>query len=146
GPLLALALFKEGQRRFFEVPTPADAPAASSTGAAAGDVLAVDPAHVSWNSDAEAQAATARAAEFLAHSIQAGCKDAHAAYLLGLAYKRLGKIEEARTAFARSEAPDADFWLQRGLLSLQQRQLPQAEEEFSKAQELAPKSFAATAN
>src|SRR5262249_29902709 len=74
------------------------------------------------------------------------CKDPNAAYLLALAYKRQGKSSEARTALRKIADPDASVWLQTGLLSLREKQTEQAEQDFVKAWELDPKSFASGAN
>jgi tetratricopeptide (TPR) repeat protein len=73
------------------------------------------------------------AAKFLEQALKAGPQDPEAAYLLALAYKRQGKTAEARNALRRIARPDADVFLQLGLLSLQERQLTQAEQEFARA-------------
>ena len=68
------------------------------------------------------------------------------AYLLALAYKRQGKIAEARAALRKIAKPDAAVFLQMGLLSLREKNLAQAEGEFSRAAEMDPESFPACYN
>ena len=82
----------------------------------------------------------------LAQAIQVGCKDHAAGYLLALAYKRQGKIADARSALRKILNGDANLYLQMGLLSLREKQPAQAEQEFGKAWELDPNSLAAGAN
>ncbi len=86
------------------------------------------------------------AAALLDRAIKAGCQQPEVAYLLGLAYKRLGKTAEARAAFRRITPSDANVLLQLGLLSLEERQLAQAEEEFARSLELDAGSFEACHN
>jgi Flp pilus assembly protein TadD len=88
----------------------------------------------------------AQAAQFLEQATKAGPPDPHAAYLLALAHKRLGKTAEARQALRQIRQPDADVWLQLGLLSLQEQQLAQAEEEFARAAEADPACYEACYN
>jgi tetratricopeptide (TPR) repeat protein len=73
------------------------------------------------------------AAKFLEQALKASSQDAEAAYLLALAYKRQGKTAEARQALRKIARPDANVLLQMGLLSLQEQQLAQAEEELARA-------------
>jgi tetratricopeptide (TPR) repeat protein len=68
------------------------------------------------------------------------------AYMLALAYKRQGKTAEARTALRKIAKPDAAVFLQMGLLSLREKNLAQAEGEFSRAAEMDPESFPACYN
>jgi Flp pilus assembly protein TadD len=75
----------------------------------------------------------AEAARFLEQAFQAGGNNPEVAYLLGLAYKRQDKMAEARAAFRKIANPDANVWLQLGLLSLEEKQYAQAEEEFGRA-------------
>jgi tetratricopeptide (TPR) repeat protein len=86
-----------------------------------------------------AQAVTthlAEAARVLDQAVKAGCHDPQVAYLLGLCYKGLGKSGEARQAFAKIAQPDANVYLQLGLLSFGEKAFAQAEKEFAKAWEL----------
>src|SRR5712692_3831573 len=83
------------------------------------------------------------AAGLLEQAIRAGCKDAAAPYLLGLAYKRQGNLKEARTAFRKVAPADANVFLQLGLLSLEEGQLVQADQEFARAWELGPDLYEA---
>src|SRR5262245_8696716 len=78
------------------------------------------------------------AAALLEQAIRAGCKEPEAAYLLAVAYKRQGKWKEAREALRRIAAPDANVYLQLGLLSLREGQIAQAEQELARALELEP--------
>jgi tetratricopeptide (TPR) repeat protein len=68
------------------------------------------------------------------------------AYMLALAYKRQGKTAEARAALRKIAKPDAAVFLQLGLLSLREKNLAQAEGEFSRAAEMDPESFPACYN
>lgn len=81
------------------------------------------------------------AARLLEQAIKAGCQDTEAAYMLGLCYKRLGKIPEARAAFRKIARPDANVLLQMGLLSLQEEQYAQAEQEFAQSFAADPQSY-----
>jgi Flp pilus assembly protein TadD len=73
------------------------------------------------------------AAQFFDRAVQAGCNDPNVLYLLALAHKRQGKIAEARAALRKIQRPDANVWLQMGLLSLQENNLAQAEGDFQRA-------------
>jgi tetratricopeptide (TPR) repeat protein len=86
------------------------------------------------------------AAHLLDQAVRAGCQDSQASYLLALAYKRQGKTAEARAAFRRIGRPDGGILLQLGLLSLEEGQLVQAEQEFARAWEMDPTSFPAGHN
>ena len=88
----------------------------------------------------------ARAAELLDQATKAGARDNSVAYMLALAYKRQGKIAEARNALRRIAPPDANVWLQLGLLSLRENQPAQAEQEFARAWEVEPGSYHACHN
>src|SRR5262250_453305 len=81
------------------------------------------------------------AAQVLDRAVQAGCQDANVLYLLALAHKRQGKTNEARNALRKISQPDANVLHQLGLLSLQEGQLAQAEEEFARAWEMDPTSY-----
>ena len=70
-----------------------------------------------------------------------GGKDPNIAYLLALAHKRQGKSQDARNAFRKIQKPDANVLLQMGLLSLQEGNLSQAEEEFARAWVMDPDSY-----
>jgi Flp pilus assembly protein TadD len=82
------------------------------------------------------------AAALLERAQQAGCHDPQAAYLLGLAYKRQGKCNEARAAFRKIQTPDAGVILQLALLSLQEGNLTQAADELGRAWQMDATSFA----
>lgn len=131
GPLLSLALFKEGQRLFYN---------AENQWWKGGQAEQNGPPPVTLTDG------WAKAAGFLEQSSKVGLKDPTGVYLLGLAEKRRGRIEEARTALRRISPPEAAVALQLGLLSLRDGQLAQAEQEFAQAWQLDPKAFAAGAN
>jgi tetratricopeptide (TPR) repeat protein len=86
------------------------------------------------------------AAELLEKAVETGSRDASVAYLLALAYKRQGRIPEARSAFGKITPPDANVWLQLGLLSLRENQPAQAEQEFARAWEMDSASYEACHN
>src|SRR5438093_6958214 len=86
------------------------------------------------------------AADLLDQAVRAGCQDVQAVYLLALAYKRQGKPAEARAALRKIGRPDTGIFLQLGLLSLEEGQLAQAEQEFARAWEAGPTSYAAGRN
>src|SRR5947209_9842970 len=86
------------------------------------------------------------AAALLEKAVQAGCSDPQVAYLLALARKRQGKTAEARAALRKIARPDANVFLQMGLLSLQESVVAQAEQEFARAWQMDNQSFAACHN
>ncbi len=81
------------------------------------------------------------AAQVLERAVQSGCQDANVLYMLALAHKRQGKLTEARNALRKIQRPDANVVLQMGLLSLQENQLAQAEDEFARAGQMDPGSY-----
>jgi Flp pilus assembly protein TadD len=81
------------------------------------------------------------AARFLEQALQTGRADPNVAYLLALAYKRQGKLSEARTALRKINPPDANVMLQMGIISFREKQFAQAEQEFARAQQLDPSSY-----
>jgi tetratricopeptide (TPR) repeat protein len=83
------------------------------------------------------------AARLLEQALKTGGQDPEILYMLGLCYKRLGKIPEARNAFRKIARPDANVFLQLGLLSLGEEGFAQAEKEFAQALELDPNSYEA---
>jgi Flp pilus assembly protein TadD len=88
----------------------------------------------------------AEAAALLERASHAGHTAPEVAYMLALAYKRQGKIAEARAALRKITRPDAAVFLQMGLLSLRENNLAQAEGEFSRAAEMDPELFPACYN
>src|SRR5262245_21569370 len=81
------------------------------------------------------------AAKLLEQALQPSGNDPNVAYMLGLAYKRLGKVVEARAAFRKIARPDANVVLQLALLSIQEKQYAQAEEELERAWQMDARSF-----
>ena len=86
------------------------------------------------------------AAALLEKAVQVGCSDPQVAYMLALAHKRQGKTAEARVALRKIARPDANVFLQMGLLSLQENVVAQAEQEFARAWQMDNNSFAACYN
>jgi tetratricopeptide (TPR) repeat protein len=86
------------------------------------------------------------AARLLEKAAAAGTPAPEVAYLLFLAYKRQGKTAEARTALRKIARPDGNVLLQLGLLSLEEGQLAQAEQEFARALEADPACYEACFN
>jgi Flp pilus assembly protein TadD len=82
------------------------------------------------------------AARLLEQALSPSGNDPQVAYMLALAYKRLGKTAEARNAFRKIPNPDTNVLLQLALLSLQEKQYAQAEQELDRAWQMAPGSFA----
>ena len=87
-----------------------------------------------------------RAAGLLEQAIRVGSKDAAAAYLLAMCYKRVGRNADALTALGRITEPDANVFLQRGLLAYAEKDFAQAEHEFTRTWEMEPQSYAAGYN
>lgn len=81
------------------------------------------------------------AAKALERAVQAGCQDANVLYMLAMAHKRQGKLNEARNALRKISRPDANVVLQMGLVSLQENQLVQAEEELARAWQMDSQSY-----
>jgi len=86
------------------------------------------------------------AAQLLDKAVQAGAQAPEVHYALALAHKRQGKIAEARAALRKIARPDANVVLQMGLLSLREGQIAQAEQEFARAWQMNPNSYAAGHN
>jgi tetratricopeptide (TPR) repeat protein len=81
------------------------------------------------------------AVKHLRRASRAAPRDVAILGLLARALKRQGSYGEARATLRQIPEPDADVLLQLGLLSLQEQQLAQAEEEFAGAWRLDPASF-----
>lgn len=81
------------------------------------------------------------AAQVLERAGQAASNDPQVWYLLFLAHKRQGKVNDARNALRKIAKPDANVVLQMGLLSLQENNLTQAEGEFARARDMDPASY-----
>src|SRR6267142_977779 len=86
------------------------------------------------------------AAQLLEQAWQAGSEDPHVAYLLAMAYKRQGRAAEARAALLKIAQPDANVFLQIGLLSLRDQQPAQGAQEFARAWQMDPTSYEAGYN
>ncbi len=84
----------------------------------------------------------AAAAAFLEGAVESeAASDPSILYMLAMAYKRQGKIAEARAALRKIPEPDANILLQLALLSLEENNLPQAAEELQRAWELDSSSY-----
>jgi tetratricopeptide (TPR) repeat protein len=86
------------------------------------------------------------AARLLDQALKIGSADPNVAYMLGVCYKRMGKTVEARNAFQKISDPDANIFLQLGLLSFAEKAYPRAEQEFARAWELNAGFFEAAYN
>jgi Flp pilus assembly protein TadD len=86
------------------------------------------------------------AAEVLERAVQSGFADTNVLYLLAIAYKRQNKLAEARAALRKIMKPDANVFLQMGLLSLGEQNLAQAEGEFQRARDADKTSYAIAYN
>lgn len=86
------------------------------------------------------------AARLLEQALKSGAQDPEVAYMLALCYKKQGKTAEARGALRKIKSPDANVLLQMGLLSLQEEQYAQAEQEFAQALQADPHSYEACYN
>src|SRR5256885_2718934 len=86
------------------------------------------------------------AAQLLERATQGGSQDPNLLYMLALAHKRQGKLPEARAALRKISRPDANVFLQMGLLSLREGQPAQAQEEFARAWQMDPASYAVAHN
>jgi tetratricopeptide (TPR) repeat protein len=86
------------------------------------------------------------AADLLEQAVRVGKATPETSYLLAMCYKRLGKTGEARTALRRITQPDANVALQLGLLSFAENQYEPAEQEFARALQIDPQSYAAAYN
>jgi len=86
------------------------------------------------------------AAQLLEKAVGAGSPDANVQYMLAMAYKRQKKYTEARATLRKIQKPDANVFLQMGLISLEENQLEQAEQEFARAWSMDATSFALSYN
>lgn len=104
------------------------------------DVLEALPAvpveAIDWN----------EAVRLLEQAIKAGNQDPQAAYLLGLCYKHLDRVADARQALSKIAQPDANVLLQRGVLAFADRDYVQAGQDFTQAWEKEPASYPAAYN
>lgn len=86
------------------------------------------------------------AARLLEQALTVGPADPKVAYLLAMCHKRQGNTAEARAALRKISQPDANIWLQFGLLSFAEKQVAQAEEEFARAWQMDPTFYEASFN
>lgn len=86
------------------------------------------------------------AARLLEQALKAGNQDSNAAYLLAMCYKHLGRAADARQVLSRIAAPDANVYLQRGVLAFKERDYAAAAQDFLQSWEKEPTSYAAGYN
>lgn len=86
------------------------------------------------------------AARLFEQATRAGVNDAPAVMLQALAYKHLGRTGEARQALSRLNNPDADIFLQRGLLAFKEKEYAVAADDFQAALTRNPASYPAAYN
>lgn len=87
-----------------------------------------------------------RAAGLLEQAVRVGSRDAPTSYLLAMCYKRLGRNADALTALSKIAEPDANVFLQRGLLAYAEKDFAQAEQDFARSWEMEPQSYPAGYN
>src|SRR5436189_3184611 len=73
------------------------------------------------------------AARLFEQATRAGVHDAPALMLQALAYKHLGRTGEARQLLSHINQPDADVFIQRGLLAFKEKEFAVAAEDFQAA-------------
>ena len=83
-----------------------------------------------------------KAAGLLEQAVRVGSKDQATTYLLAMCYKRLGRHADARTTLSKIADPDANVFLQSGLLAYTEKDYAQAEIDFARSFEMEP-SYAA---
>jgi tetratricopeptide (TPR) repeat protein len=86
------------------------------------------------------------AIRFFEQAVKAGNQDPHALYLLAMAYKHQNRSAEARQTLAKIADPDANVFLQRGVLAFSDKDWPAAASEFEKAWQKDPNSYPAAYN
>jgi tetratricopeptide (TPR) repeat protein len=86
------------------------------------------------------------AIRFLEQAAKAGSQDAHTLYLLAMAYKHQGRAGEARQMLAKISDPDANVFLQRGVLAFNDKEWAAAAGEFEKAWQKDSASYPAAYN
>jgi tetratricopeptide (TPR) repeat protein len=86
------------------------------------------------------------AVHVLEEALQACGQDSRVIALLALAHQQQGNYSEARATLRKIDPLDACVLIQLGVLSLRERHLSQAEQEFSVAHEMAPGSYEACHN
>jgi tetratricopeptide (TPR) repeat protein len=87
-----------------------------------------------------------QAARVLEQAVKAGNQDPRAAYLLAMCYKHLGRTGEARQALSKIAEPDANVFLQRGVLAFAERDFAQATQDFARSWGMEPASYPAAYN
>lgn len=101
------------------------------------DVISVAPvAEPDW----------AEAVRLLEQAVKAGNQDPNGLYMLAMAYKHQGRPADARATLARIADPDANVYLQRGVLAFNEREWADAGDNFAKAWEKDASSFPAAYN
>ncbi len=83
---------------------------------------------------------------YLEQAQKVGKSSRETLYMLAMCYKRLQKNKEARAALRQIKDPDANVFLQLGLLSFAEGQYADAENDFRQAVEKDPQSYGANYN
>jgi tetratricopeptide (TPR) repeat protein len=86
------------------------------------------------------------AARLFEQATRAGVQDAPALMLQALAYKHLGRTGEARQLLSRIQQPDANVFVQRGLLAFKEKEYAVAADDFQAALTRDAANFAAAFN
>jgi tetratricopeptide (TPR) repeat protein len=86
------------------------------------------------------------AARLFEQATRAGVQDPPALMLQALAYKHLGRTGEARQTLSRLNNPDANVFIQRGLLTFKDKEYAAAADDFQAALTRDPANFVAAFN
>src|SRR5688572_27814183 len=86
------------------------------------------------------------AAALLEQAARGGKPARETSYMLAVCYKRLGKLADARAALRAVHPPDANVFLQLGLLSFREGEYADAEQEFARSLDTDPGSYPALYN
>jgi len=86
------------------------------------------------------------AARLFEQATRAGVQDPPALMLQALAYKHLGRTGEARQLLTRLTHPDANVFIQRGLLAFKEKEFGVAADDFQAALTSDPANFTAAYN
>jgi tetratricopeptide (TPR) repeat protein len=88
----------------------------------------------------------AEATRFLEQAVKAGNQDANTLYLLAMAYKHQNRAADARQTLNKISEPDANVYLQRGVLAFSDKDWNQAAHDFAQAWQKDPTSYPAAYN
>jgi tetratricopeptide (TPR) repeat protein len=88
----------------------------------------------------------AEALRLLEQAVKAGNHDPQAHYLLAVAYKHHGRFADARHMLSKIAEPDANVFLQRGILTFIEKEYDRAADEFARSWDKDPNSYPAAFN